>query len=114
MSLGGDGERLAPELETAVYRLVQEALTNVVKHAGANRVTIEIVAADGHVDVTIADDGAGFDTAAPREGFGITGMRERVGLVDGTLAISSSPGEGTTIRATLRRAAPAGGRTAVA
>jgi len=114
VSLGGEGERLAPELETAVYRLVQEALTNVVKHAGANRVTIEIVAADGHVEVIIADDGAGFDTEAPREGFGITGMRERVGLVDGTLAIASGPGEGTTVRATLQRAAAPGGRAAVA
>ncbi len=115
VSLGRDGERLAPELETAVYRLVQEALTNVVKHAGANRVTIEIVASDAHVDVTIGDDGAGFDTAAPREGFGITGMRERVGLAHGTLAIASAPGEGTTVSASLQRVAlPGGGTAAVA
>ncbi|HEX4806781.1 MAG TPA: GAF domain-containing sensor histidine kinase [Conexibacter sp.] len=114
VSLGAEGERLAPELETAVYRLVQEALTNVVKHAGANRVAIEIVACDAHVDVTISDDGAGFDTEAPREGFGITGMRERVGLADGTLTITSGPGEGTTVSASLQRLALPGGAAAVA
>ena len=115
VSLGSEGERLAPELETAVYRLVQEALTNVVKHAGASSVAIEIVAHDGHVDVTVHDDGAGFDPDAPREGFGITGMRERVGLAAGTLTIESSPGEGTTVVASLQRAAETGGgRTAVA
>jgi signal transduction histidine kinase len=103
VGLGAEDERLPPELETAVYRLVQEALTNVVKHAGADRVTIEIAAHDGHVEVLVRDDGAGFDPAAPREGFGITGMRERVGLADGSLAITSSPGEGTTVRATLSR-----------
>lgn len=114
VSLGSEGERLASELETAVYRLVQEALTNVVKHAGASRVGIEIFAGDGHVEVTVRDDGAGFDVDAPREGFGITGMRERVGLADGSLTISSAPGEGTVVAATLRRASRPGDRVAAA
>jgi two-component system, NarL family, sensor histidine kinase DevS len=105
-----DGERLAPELETTAYRLVQEALTNVVKHAGAERVAIELLAADGGVDLTVRDDGGGFDPEAPRVGFGITGMRERVGLCDGTLAIDSVPGEGTTVHAWLR--VDAGGASA--
>ena len=113
VSLGPEGERLAPELETAVYRLVQEALTNVVKHAGASRVGIEIVATDAHVDVVVRDDGDGFDTGAPREGFGITGMRERVALADGMLAIDSTPGEGTVVAATLQRG-DQGGRAAAA
>jgi signal transduction histidine kinase len=104
VSLGFGEERLSPDLETAVYRLVQEALTNVVKHARAERVTIEIAAHDAQVDVLVRDDGVGFDPDAPREGFGITGMRERVGLADGTLAIASRPGEGTTVQATLSRA----------
>jgi signal transduction histidine kinase len=103
VTLGAEGERLRAELETAIYRLVQEALTNVVKHAGASRVTIEIAAHEAQVDVVVRDDGAGFDPKAPREGFGITGMRERVGLTDGTLTIASAPGEGTTVHATLRR-----------
>jgi len=103
VALGTEDERLAPELETAVYRLVQEALTNVVKHAGASRVAIEIVAHGGHVDVAVRDDGGGFDPTLPRDGFGITGMRERVGLADGTLTIDSAPGEGTTVSARLQR-----------
>ena len=97
-----DGERLAPDIETTVYRLAQEALTNVVKHAAANRVTIEIALADGVVELTVCDDGAGFDTAVPREGFGIIGMRERVALCDGTLEILSGAGAGTAVRARLR------------
>jgi len=108
----GDDERLPPELETAVYRLVQEALTNVIKHAGASRVAIDIVAHDGHVDVVVRDDGAGFDPGRPREGFGITGMRERVGLAAGTLEIASAPGEGTTVSARLQRTGASGGRAA--
>jgi signal transduction histidine kinase len=98
----GDGVRLASDLETTVYRLVQEALTNVVKHAGASRVTIEIAVADGVVELAVSDDGAGFDTEAPREGFGIIGMRERVSLCDGTLEIASGARAGTTVRARLR------------
>ena len=97
-----DGERLSSELETTAYRLVQEALTNIVKHAGAERVAIELAVHDGGVELTVRDDGAGFDPEAPRAGFGITGMRERVGLCDGTLAIDSVPGSGTTVRAWLR------------
>jgi signal transduction histidine kinase len=107
-----DGERLAPELETTAYRLVQEALTNVVKHAGAERVSIELQAGDGGVELLVRDDGAGFDPEAPRAGFGITGMRERVGLCDGTLAIESAPGEGTSVRAWLRTDAASAARVA--
>ncbi|HTG34027.1 MAG TPA: GAF domain-containing protein, partial [Thermoanaerobaculia bacterium] len=110
VSLGAEDERLPPELETAVFRLVQEALTNVVKHARAERVTIEIAARGAQVEVLVRDDGTGFDPDAPREGFGITGMRERVALADGTLAITSRPGAGTTVQATLSRGA--GGRAA--
>jgi signal transduction histidine kinase len=111
VSLGTNGERLSGELETAVYRLVQEALTNVVKHARASRVAIEIVATDGHVDVVVRDDGTGFDPTLPRDGFGITGMRERVGLSAGTLTIESAPGKGTTVLARLQHVL-AGGRQA--
>lgn len=104
VALGPEGARLAPDTETAVYRLAQEALTNVVKHARAHRVAIELSARDGGVEVIVRDDGQGFDPDAPREGFGLTGMRERVGLCDGTLEIESAPGAGTTVRAWLRDA----------
>jgi signal transduction histidine kinase len=113
VSVGSGEERLPPELETTVYRLVQEALTNVVKHAGAERVTIEIAAHDHTVELVVRDDGAGFDPEEPRDGFGITGMRERVGLCDGTLTITSGPGAGTTLAATLKRASGPSAHAAV-
>jgi signal transduction histidine kinase len=114
VSLGAEDERLPGDLETTVYRLVQEALTNVVKHAAASRVAIEIVASEHQVELTVRDDGAGFDPEAPREGFGITGMRERVGLSNGTLEVASIPGEGTAVVATLLRVEGSGGHVAAA
>jgi signal transduction histidine kinase len=92
--------RLAPELETAVYRLVQEALTNVAKHSGAKRVRIDVAATDGQVKLEVADDGTGFNPDVVDAGFGLTGMRERVALTGGAIDIASGRG-GTTVRATL-------------
>jgi len=102
---GAEG-RLAPELETAVYRLVQEALTNVVKHAHAERVEVVVGAGGGRVELTVSDDGRGFDPDAPHGGFGLIGMQERVVLAGGTLELRSAPGEGTTVSATLRSEPP--------
>jgi signal transduction histidine kinase len=90
--------RLPAELETAVYRVAQEALTNVAKHAGASRVDVELREADGGLVLRIADDGRGFDPSAPSAGYGVAGMRERVGLLGGTLQIEPSR-EGTVLRA---------------
>lgn len=97
----GAAGRLSPELETVLYRLVQEALTNVAKHARAEHVEVTVVARDGRVELTVQDDGSGFDVTQPRSGFGLIGMQERVVLADGTLEVRSAPGEGTTVRATL-------------
>ncbi len=94
------GKRLAPELETTVYRLVQEALTNVVKHAQAEHARVGVGVAGGRVEVEIADDGSGFDAAAGTGGFGLAGMRERVALANGRLTITPTP-SGTTVRAVL-------------
>ena len=94
------GGATTAEIETALYRIVQEALTNVVKHAHAEHVEIEI-AEDDRLTVTVRDDGSGFDTGARNEGFGLVGMRERMALVGGEISIDSAPGEGTTVRATL-------------
>ncbi len=89
------------ELETAVYRVVQEALTNAAKHGGARRAVIELTEDDSALYLTIRDDGEGFDPDADTEGFGLVGMRERIELLDGELQIESVPGEGTLIRAKL-------------
>jgi signal transduction histidine kinase len=98
---GSRPTRHTAELEAAIYRTVQEALTNAVKHGQATRAVVEIVEDDTTVHVTVRDDGAGFDPAARTDGFGLLGMRERVQLLDGTLEIESTPGEGTTVSATF-------------
>ena len=95
-----DGRREDPEIETAVYRLIQEALTNAVKHAGAAEVRVTVARQGNRLRVVVADDGVGFDAAQPSSGYGLTGMRERVALARGSLSIGSSP-DGTTVEATL-------------
>jgi signal transduction histidine kinase len=95
-----DGDALDPDLRTAVYRLVQEALTNAGRHARARRVDVRITRAHDGLQVVVADDGRGFDAAAPTEGFGVAGMRERAALMGGTLELGSSAA-GTTVRAVL-------------
>ena len=90
--------RLPAEAETALYRIVQEGLTNVVKHASAHRVSITLVRKEAAAVVVIEDDGQGFDPEAVRVGaLGFTGMRERVELVGGRLTVETSPGAGTTL-----------------
>jgi signal transduction histidine kinase len=90
--------RLEPFLETTLYRIVQEALTNVVKHADARRVSISVVRKDGSISAVVEDDGRGFDVEGARDdALGLLGMRERVGLVGGRISIESTPGVGTTL-----------------
>jgi signal transduction histidine kinase len=91
---GGDEERL-------VYRLVQEALTNVVKHAGASRVEVSVREEDCKVEIAIRDDGDGFEPEASTPGRGLIGMRERIELLGGRIAVTSKPGGGTEISATV-------------
>jgi signal transduction histidine kinase len=93
--------RLTPDLENAIYRLVQEAFTNVVKHSGADRVSIAVRESNGNVNVDIRDNGAGFDTMSVTGGFGLIGMRERAELAGGKLAIASKRGTGTTVSVVL-------------
>ena len=90
-------ERLPAEVETALYRIVQESLTNVVKHARAQNVSILLTRRDGSVTAVVEDDGRGFDSAESGDGFGLEGMRERVALIDGRLQVESSEGSGTTL-----------------
>ncbi|HET7177930.1 MAG TPA: GAF domain-containing sensor histidine kinase [Solirubrobacterales bacterium] len=101
MDLSVDAAHLDPELETVVYRLVQEALNNVSKHAGAGAVMLRVEGGEGRVDVLVSDDGRGFDPAARHDGFGVAGMRERVELVGGELHIESGAGSGTLVTASI-------------
>lgn len=93
--------RLAPEVEVSVYRLVQEALTNIVKHAQASTVSVTVRQSGQEITIEIADDGVGFSSDSRSEGFGLVGMRERVRLAAGALSIASNPGSGTIVRARL-------------
>ena len=91
-------KRLPGEVETALYRVVQESLTNIVKHASARRVSISIARRDSAVAAVIEDDGDGFDPRIVREGgVGLLGMRERLALLDGRVELESRPGAGTTL-----------------
>ena len=93
-------DRLPAEVETALYRIVQESLTNVVKHAKARNVSVLLARTDGAVKAVIEDDGGGFDPAERTgEGFGLLGMSERLALLGGRLEIESSEEAGTTIAA---------------
>lgn len=91
--------RVAPEVETVVYRVVQEALTNVARHAAASSASVVIARDAGRLRAVVEDDGQGFDPdAAPGSSLGMAGMRERASLVGGTLAVDAAPGRGTTVR----------------
>jgi len=90
-------EQLLPEVATALYRIVQEALTNVAKHADAHTVSIVLTRKNGRVTLMIEDDGRGFDPARPADGFGLQGMRERVDLLGGRLEVESRTGAGATL-----------------
>ncbi|MFL5384752.1 MAG: PAS domain S-box protein [Longimicrobiaceae bacterium] len=102
-ALGIEGGRLRPEVETTVYRVVQEGLNNVLKHAGASRVSLVLERRGGVLSAILEDDGGGFDVeatlATPEKAkrLGVRGMRERVALLGGELEIESSPGAGTSV-----------------
>jgi two-component system sensor histidine kinase UhpB len=97
-SFDADLPALAPETELVLYRVAQESLTNVARHADAGRVTVALRRADDSVVLTVTDDGSGIE--APREGAGIRGMRERALLVDGSLEITPAPRAGTRVQLT--------------
>jgi PAS domain S-box-containing protein len=107
---GLESEILPPLVQTTVYRILQEALTNVAKHAGARSVSVRLVRGKATVELRVQDDGAGFDPAAGAEGaagdqgdrhLGLQVMRERAALLGGSVEVESQPGAGTTITAHL-------------
>ncbi|HEY5194940.1 MAG TPA: GAF domain-containing sensor histidine kinase [Solirubrobacteraceae bacterium] len=101
IELNADRARHSPEIETAMYRIVQEALTNAAKHGNAKRAVVEVHEDDSDIHVSVRDDGVGFDPAAHTDGFGLLGMHERVQLLDGALQVESALGCGTTIEVRL-------------
>jgi PAS domain S-box-containing protein len=97
---GLSSARLASEVETTLYRIAQEALNNIAKHARAENVDVILERRPDHVSLIIEDDGVGFDhpvAGSPHQGFGLLGMQERAALVGATVQIESAAGEGTTI-----------------
>ncbi len=100
----GLGERLPPDVETAAYRIVQEALTNVARHAGVRTVMVRLRHDQGALSVQVEDSGIGFEPAtvlAERASSGLCGMRERAELLGGRLTVESTPGAGTRLWAHL-------------
>ena len=98
----GMAGRLVPEVESSIFRIVQEALTNVARHSGARTCTVDLRRDGAWLAVTVADDGVGIDSAsskAPSEkrGLGLLGIRERVTTLGGTLEVNSAPGAGTRV-----------------
>jgi signal transduction histidine kinase len=92
---------LSPDVETTLFRVAQEALANVAKHARASRTALTLSYTDELLLLDIRDDGAGFDPQKPADGFGLDGMRQRVRGAGGTLEIESEPGHGTAIAAAV-------------
>ncbi len=97
----GEFSGLADDVALVVYRVAQEALSNVARHSGASRVEVDLRRAGDGVELTVADDGTGFAFAAEEGGLGLPGMRERALLIGADLRIESRPGEGTTVRLTV-------------
>lgn len=106
-AVAGEQRRLPPGIGLALYRIVQESLNNAVRHGQARRVEVRLSYATRLVELTVTDDGKGFDFEAIRQrsthhaGIGLLGMRERATALGGELQVTSARGEGTTIRATL-------------
>jgi signal transduction histidine kinase len=103
LAISGLDQRMAPHIETAAFRILQEACTNILKHAGASRARVEVTVADGGIHLTVQDNGRGFDPTAVSQsregrGMGLLGMQERAELLGGTWKLSSQP-EGTRVEA---------------
>jgi signal transduction histidine kinase len=105
VEIKGEERDISTSIKTAVFRIVQEALTNVIRHAGARQVLITLEYKSDELQVRVKDDGQGFDTQATRKGkrvsWGLKNMEERTALLGGKFAVRSRPGEGTTIEVSV-------------
>ncbi|WP_431877974.1 sensor histidine kinase [Amycolatopsis sacchari] len=93
--------RVTGEVETVLFRVAQEALSNVEKHSGAGKANVTLTCLDDAVLLDVHDDGTGFDPGAEYEGYGLPGMRRRLAGVGGTLTVESAAGYGTTLNASV-------------
>lgn len=98
-----DAHGISSEIEVTLYRIIQEALNNIAKHAGANRASVILQRTPAHVQAIVEDDGCGFDPALPfhttngRQSLGLAGIKERLDMIGGTLIVESAPDHGTTL-----------------
>ena len=112
LDIDAGSRQLKPDVAIVVFRVAQEALNNVRRHASAHRVTIALHLADGHWQLDVVDDGVGFDVDQRRGGFGLLGMQERAGLIGGSLEVTSAPGAGTSLRLSVPQQRPSDGTIA--
>jgi signal transduction histidine kinase len=110
VTIAAPERRLAPEVETALYRIVQEALTNAVRHARPGRIAVEVRESGTQIRAVVRDDGHGFDAAAALarrgdRGLGLIGIRERAAALGGTVEIRSTPDQGTELTVVIPREA---------
>src|SRR3989442_145863 len=97
LQVHGDFDVLPDRYRTCVYRAIQEALTNCVRHAKSRTIKVSVTGHDDRLDVSVTDDGIGFDPARRRDGLGLRGIEERVKELHGTMSIGSAAGEGTAL-----------------
>ncbi len=93
----GDSERLDPNMEVIIYRIMHELVSNALNHSGAEHIIVQVVKEGGRISLTVQDDGRGFDPASPSPGMGLTNIRARVAALNGNLLVDSRPGGGTEI-----------------
>lgn len=98
---GETAKRLSSDIESTIYRVVQEALNNVAKHSRASRVNVEITERLDEVTISVVDDGIGFDSGEPSAGFGLVGMHERIAMVGGSLELQPAQPSGTRVQAVV-------------
>jgi len=106
LAIDGDVDTLPDRYQTCVYRVVQEALTNVVRHAQARTIAVSLIADDDALNITVMDNGVGFSLGQRREGLGLRGMEERVRDIGGTLRIDTAPGLGTKLHLSVQLPTP--------
>lgn len=98
LTVTGESDQIDPQAELAVFRIVQEALNNVVKHASATQVHVEVYYGSDHLGIAITDNGCGFDPSTTASGNGLTNMKSRVQALQGDFTITSTPDTGTRIQ----------------